>query len=371
MTERKKKSAGPIEQVDALLAEVPGWTLVPRSIVVRGDEEYFSRRVQDAVASRARELDYEVLVRDAGDGRDVVSDVATELATPPMFAPRQLFVLRGFDAQLRATARDQAPLAASVAAFLDRSEPERAVLLVAPSLRADNGIVKRADRVVAVRKLYDSPPPWNPDPMRTELATWLVRRSRELGVRLDPRSVLYVAAATGNDLGALDAQLERIRAMGPGDVRAAANWQAGASPFDAADHLVAGDLPRALADLTGLFAAGMKQKDGSRLVDAAGLSAILLSQLGRTVRQGLAIAEAHEAGESPEHALEAAGVTGNAVGPWRTRMNARPRSREWRRMLDDVGALEIDARSTGVDVGVEHFTALAIRWRARGVGVRS
>ena len=52
------------------------------------------------------------------------------------------------------------------------------------------------------RKLWDSPPPWDPDPRKSELALWVRARSGDLGVCLTPDDAAYVAAATGNDLAA-------------------------------------------------------------------------------------------------------------------------------------------------------------------------
>ncbi|MBZ0267620.1 hypothetical protein K8I85_05655, partial [bacterium] len=73
--------------------------------------------------------------------------------------------------------------------------------------------------VLTLRKLWDTPPPWSPDPRKVELALWVGTRSRELGMRLSPDDCAYLAAATGNDLAAIDTQLEKIRQGGSAKLR--------------------------------------------------------------------------------------------------------------------------------------------------------
>jgi len=358
-----KRAPAPPEALDAFERAVAEGELLPRCAVVRGDEAYFARRAQSALVARAKELDYEVIVRDGEDPDARFEDMLGELATPPMFAPRQLFVLRGWNEKLRTQGKKVPPLVNALLAFVARPEPERAVCVVASSMRADHKIAKAASVSIAVRKLYDSPPPWKPDPMASELVLWVRRRAKELGVELAPRDALYVAAATGNDLGAIDAQLERVKS-GEGVLADSVAWQATATPWDVADRFVGDSPTKALASVATLFDGGMIGKDGKRIVDPAALSAMLVNSLSKATRTGLVIAEAAAAGESAERALELGGAKGPAADTWRTRMRARPRPHQWRRMFEEV--TDIERASRGGSVGAEHFVALCLRWNAGG-----
>jgi len=356
------RAPAPPEQIDALAQELARASLLERAVVVRGDEEYFARRVYELVTTRARELGYEVLVRDGSDGSTSASDLLGELSTPPMFEPRQLFVVRGFDAELRSEGKEPPALVKGLLAFLARNEPERALLLRAESMRADHRLAKAATRPIALRRLYDSPPPWKPDPHATELVQWVRRRAKELGLSLDPRGALYVAAATGSDLGAIDAQLERVRIAGPQALREVVEWQATSAPWEVADQFFGGDAARTLAAVVGLFANGMVDKDGRRQTDPDTLAAILVPALVRTARAGLAAAEARASGASEERALEAAGASGpRALDTWRARLAARPLPVQWQALFDDATELERTARRGGLVV--DHFVGLALRWR--------
>jgi len=359
------KSAAPLppEQIDALAKDLAAAPLLERAIVVRGDEEYFARRVHELVTTRAKALDYEVLVRDGADGSTSVAEVLGDLATVPMFAPRQLFVVRGFDAELKNEGKQPPPLVKGLLAFLERAEPERALLLRSDSMRADHRLAKAATRVVSVRRLYDSPPPWKPDPMATELVGWVRRRAKELGLALEPRAALYVAAATGSDLGAIDEQLERLSIAGTDALREVVTWQSTSTPWETAETFFGGDAGRATAAVVQLFANGMIDKDGRRVTDPDTLANILVPQLVRTARQGLAIADARANGATEDAALEAAGVTGRGADAWRARFAVRATPQQWQRMFDDVSALERQTRS-GSNMSVDHFVVLALRWRA-------
>lgn len=357
-----KRAPAPPEALDAFERAFAESDPLPRCTVVRGDEAYFARRAHGIVVARAKALDYETIVRDGDDPDARLEDLLGELATPPMFAPRQLFVLRGWDGELRTQGKKVPPLVSGLLSFVERNEPERAVCVVAANMRADHRIAKAAQVSLAVRKLYDGPPPWKPDPMASELVQWVRRRAKELGVEVAPRDALFVAAATGNDLGAIDAQLERVKS-GEGVLRESVAWQAVGTPWDVADQLIGPDTGRALSAVTTLFQGGMIGKDGKRVVDPAALSAMLVGSLSKTARQGLAIAEAAAAGEPADRALELGGAKGMAAETWRARMRAHSRPATWRRMLDDVCDVERAARAGGA--GLDHFVALCLRWSAR------
>ena len=231
-------------------------------------------------------------------------------------------------------------------------------------LRADHALVKAivaaGGRVLSLRKLYDSPPPWRPDPRQAELVLWAVRRAHELGLELTSEQALYVCVATGNDLFALDDQLELLRTRGVGDLKGTVQWTAGGSPWQLADHILAGELPRALSGLEALFLSGFQEKSGKRLLDPAGLSNLLIGALQRGARSALELASrssAHEQGEG-----EGEGNTHEKAARARAKLR---RTEEWRALFEDTAVLERAAKS-GAGVDVNDFTRLALRWSRAG-----
>jgi DNA polymerase III delta subunit len=223
-------------------------------------------------------------------------------------------------------------------------------------------VVAAGGRLASFRRLWETPPPWNPDPRRTELVEWLTARARERGIALKPDDALYVAAATGNDLYALDAALDRVARRGAEGVRAVVGWTSAASPFEAAEDVCRGDAARAAAGLEALFRGGFQEKDGSRAADLGAVFVVLMGSLRGKLRQSLAGAAAQERGEDP---VAAAGVTNpRQRGELEARLRARPAA-EWRAMLTDLAALERRARS-GPIVDVNDVVAFALRWARRG-----
>jgi hypothetical protein len=105
-----------------------------------------------------------------------------------------------------------------------------------------------------------------------------------------------------------------------------------------------------------------KEKDGSRETSTGALNAILLGYLRPRVRQGLAASEARIAGAKLDEAFAEAGVTNFDRG-LRAAIESRAAA-SWRAMLDDLLELERASRRN-VEVDVNHWTRLALRWRVR------
>jgi hypothetical protein len=134
------------------------------------------------------------------------------------------------------------------------------------------------------------------------------------------------AAATGNDLFALDAALERLERRGSQSVRSAVGWSSSASPFQVAEDLCRGDAARAVAGLEALFPRGFEERDGTRETDLNALLAVLFGALRSKVRQSLTGARVMASGGDLARAAEAAGVGGNpkARAEFEARVSARP-----------------------------------------------
>jgi len=365
----KAREPDPPTQLADLTAALERDGLV-RGYVLRGDERYFRDRALEAIKARAAQDGLEPRMHDGEDPDFDASALMNDLGGGGLFAARQLVVARSVEKHLPKSAKEKSSLCDRLESFLAGDDVGTLVVSVG-SLRADHRLVKAVvaagGGTLTSRKLWDTPPPWgNDDPRRVELVTWLVGRAREMGLKLNPDQAVYVCAATGNDLFALEDQIKKLRDAPRGsDLQSIVSWEAAASPWAVAEHLVIGDLPRALGGIESLFRGGFAERDGRRLVDAAGLAQILLSGLIGAVRKGLAIASGVERGLSPEDAARAAGVSGAPTTVRREIERAATHdAAAWRRRLEDLADLERRSKSTG-GVEVDDFTLLAVRWRRR------
>lgn len=369
MAARKPREPDPPEALDRLRSDLESAGLL-RGYVLRGEELYFRERAIDALKARAVADGYEICLHDASTKTNPdfrLSGLIDDLTGTGLFAPRRLVVVRHPEDALAKAGKADAPLTSAVLRFLETPDDVGSIVLSAVSLRVDHPVAravqKRGGRILSLRKLWDGPPPWDPDPRKAELVRWALRRARDLGVRLDPDKAVYVCAATGNDLAALDDQLERLRTAPGSAVDDVVGWDARIAPWSVADQLLGGDVPRALAGVETLFRGGFQDRTGRRVDDSTGLATILIGSLMRGVRQGLVLASELERGRDENEVARSVGLIGRAAGPALARARRRP-PKEWRCMLDDVAALERSAKSAaGVDAN--DFCVLALRWNAR------
>lgn len=342
---------------------------LPTAGIVRGDEAYLRRRAVLAWIERAKALDAEISTYDGNDPDKDLPRLLGDLSTPSMFAARQALHVRSFDKDLKKQGKDHAPLSRALLAFIERGDHGRAVLIEASGLRADHAVAKAVKKgggeVLSMRRLYDSPPPWKPDPLATELVQWVVARSRELEHPLPPREAARLAAFIGNNLDAIDDQLAKLKSLGPGAGVEALDFQKTATPWELANHLLAGDTARALATAETLFSNGFAGKDGRIERDPAALFAILFGSLRSGLRQSIQAAAELERGADPRAAAERAGVHANALDGFAERLGRWPRQADWVMRLEEVADLERRLR-TNVALGPDDLALLALRWRPPG-----
>lgn len=354
----KARESEPWVGLESLASALERAPLAP-GYALRGEERYFRERALALLRAKAEAQGHEICVHDVvreRDGGDFeLPRLIDDLSGGGLFAARRLVVLRNPGELLRKVDGDDGPLVRAALAFL-KSDAGSLVVSDA-SLRADHALVKAVlaagGQAPSFRKLYETPPPWRPDPMEAELVQWIVRRARELGLRLTREQALYVGAATGNDLAALDDQLELLRTSDARELSRVVSWTAGSTPWLVAEHLLDGELARSLSGLQALFQGGFQEKSGKRLLDPSALAILLLGALQR----GASAALAPERGQGAPRQREAAAE------------RARRRSAaEWRALLEDVAALERALKSGG-GVDVNDFAALALRW-SKGGGPR-
>ena len=346
---------------------------MPALIILVGEERYFRERGLAIVTKAAKEQEMELCRHDPLDADYAPARLADDLVGGALFQSARCIVLHSAERVLgeRSThasanvadamlARLGAGVTGSIVLSAAKLAPKNK-LRVAAEERTDGSAI-----IVTCRRLWDSPPAWDPDPRKAELVQWTAGRARALGVEVDLSEAAYVVAATGNDLAAIEDQLKRLVGRGREAVQALVSWDAGASPYEVAEHLVAGDVKRAALGLETLFSGGVSQRDGSRTVDRAGNVVQLCSAVSSKLRESVRAAEALQAGRSPAQAMGAAGIRKSrpAQEEFQKRMSSR-RPEAWAAMLREFGGVERNSRS-GVPVDANDFMRLALAWRRRG-----
>jgi DNA polymerase III delta subunit len=351
---RKARDPLPQDQLEALQRELASGKPLARAYLVRGDESYFREAALRTLTEVAARAGLELARHDAGDPDFRAGELCDDLGSASMFAPARCVVVRRANRLLQQeegeAVRNSAAVEAALA-FLRRKDEAGVLLLEGQGLRVDSVLGKAVREaggpVLSLRKLWETPPPWDPDPRRSELVQWLAARARTLGVELRSEDVVYIAAATGNELAALDAQLDRIKNRGEASLRSVVPWTAGSSPFQVAEELVLGDLPRALSGLEALYQSGFQGKEG-RETNANALTAMLLGSLRNKLSATLAALEELPAEASAE---------------LKKRLPARTPA-EWERFARQVWALERRSR-TGAGVDLDQLCAFALRTRTK------
>ncbi|TDJ76049.1 MAG: hypothetical protein E2O39_03580 [Planctomycetota bacterium] len=369
MAARKAKEAHPEEELRELEASLRDGTEPAHGYVIKGEERYFRERAARLVCDAATRHGFELCKHDTKDPEFVLSRLLDDLTGGALFATARCILVQNVGALLAKSGKQYAPAFIAAATARLASDEPGTIVLTAESIRVDNALVKAVKtaggRVVTCRKLWETPPPWDPDPRKAELAVWAVARARAMKVAIAPDEAVYVAAATGGDLYALEARLETLRDRDGHGLRELVAWESGSSPYEIAEHLLTGEADRAVAGLEALFDAGFRGRDGARSVDRAGLIVMLLGALTGKAREAVAGSHALAAGATMDRAASAAGVRGGPMAKKAFEARVQKRSpEEWERALGDLAALERRSR-TGARVDVNDFVVLALRWRRR------
>ena len=365
---RGAREPDPPSQIRALAAAIEAGRTLARGFAVRGEERWFREQALSVLARAGEARGWELVRHDAHDPEFDLARLLDDLSAVPMFAAGRMIVVRNAAPLVKKDARDAAAVQRALLAFLRDPTAPGCAVVEAESLRADHAVVKAVleigGRSVDCRRLWDSPPPWNPDPRQVELVQWLLARARERKIALDAGEAAYVAQVTGNDLHALDSALDRVAERRARGVKDVVGWTGAASPFQTAEDLCRGDAPRALAGVEALFRTGFEERDGSRERDADAVFAVFLGSLRGKLRQSLAGAVAFERSGDMEQAARDAGVSANprALRDFEARVRTRPAD-AWRAMIDDVAEIERRTRINGV-VDANDLAVLAVRWRA-------
>jgi DNA polymerase III delta subunit len=364
------KDADPRQQWSALEAQLarglaPGY-------VLKCEEPWFGTRALSLLLARARAAGLEVCRHDVGEPGFRPAPLFDDLCGSAMFDSARCVVVERAEELLRKQGADDSALTRHARAFL---EARRGTLVVlASGLRADHALVKavRASggELYTFRALWDTPPPWDPDPTRSELVGWIDARARELGVRLSRDAALLLAKVKGNDLSALDSELANLAQSGPAAVAALASDAAG-SPRRLADLLADGDRAGALAEIERLWQGGFdKGRGAGRETSSGAILAVLFGSLRGNLRQALVGSAALAAGADPKSAADAAGVGTwpKARASFSARVGART-SAQWLAMQREAQSLERRSRGSA-EVDANDLALFALRWGRAARGVR-
>lgn len=341
----------------------------PRGALFKGEERYFIDRAIELCAAAATGAGFEVSRHDAADPEFSAARLFDDLGAAPLFASARCVIVRNADPLLKKSENKPSPLTRCVVAFLE-SGREGSVVIAGRSIRVDHpaakAILKVEGAILTARKLWDSPPAWDPDPRKSELALWVRARAGELSLSLSPDDAAYIAAATGNDLAAIDSQLEKVRRGGGQKLRELISWQSGGNPWRSADELLGGNPGRGLAALESLFQAGFhSDREGKTEVNPVTLTVLLLGALRSKARQALVGSRALARGAPLAEAAELAGVPGRPQARTEFERAVRERSpAAWLAIYRDVADLERKSRTSAV-LDVNDFSRLALRWRYR------
>jgi DNA polymerase-3 subunit delta len=261
----------PAQTYDALLRALAKGELAP-VYYLYGPEDILKDEAIRAIVDRAldpglRDFNYDQ--RSAGQlDPEAVFALCTTL---PMMAERRVVVIRDVEGWKRKPKARTAFLS-----YLSRPSAETVVIL------AQGGTDETADKdllrgAVAVECL-----PLPPDRARR----WLLRRAKGLDLALDDSAADHLLAATGGDLGAVAAELEKLRALAQDapftaeQVGALVGVRHGETMVDWRDAVLDGATGRA-ARLTG------------PLLDQPGVSAVKLVTLLGTSLLGVGLARTH------------------------------------------------------------------------------
>jgi DNA polymerase III delta subunit len=367
--ERKKEEA-PQQALVRLERSLAAGELAA-AYVFRGEERYFRDRMSDLVLRQAGERGLEICRHDAKHPEFSLARLTDDLRGNALFSAARCVLVRQAGTLVVKTSPDHSP--ALVELLLARiAHPSGGTLvLAAESLASDHALVKATlaagGWVVQCRRLWDTMPPWGAgDPTRIELVAWLLERARALAIPLRPEEAAHVVHATGNDLSALDGEIERLRERGSRSVAEVVGWQAGASPWVIAEDMVRGDARAAAEGLEALFRGGFQARDGARTLETNGLVAMLVNALYGKVREALAAA-----GERTRRLGEGCRELRGVSGAPRAR-EAFPLAHgfaaagEWRVMLEEIAALERRAHSSAPLDGSDFSTSPPAGATARG-----
>jgi DNA polymerase III, delta subunit len=261
----------PAHTLDALLRSLPKGELAP-VYYLHGPEDILKDEAVQAIVDRALDpglRDFNFDQRSAGQlDPEAVFSLCTTL---PMMAERRVVVLREVEGWKR-----KPKTRAAFLKYLERPAAETIVILVqgAAEEAEDRDLVRGAFAVAC-------------EPLPAErVRRWLLRRAGKLDILLEDAATDHLLAATGNDLGTLSAELQKLASLPAGtaltadQVGALVGIRRGETIYDWRDAALDGAAGRAAAMI-------------GPLLDQPGVTAVRLVTLLGTSLIGVGLARGH------------------------------------------------------------------------------
>ncbi len=296
------RPAGSREPVDALafLRGVGKAKLSPVYALV-GDEPFFKDRVvaalrrkvlgEDAPASAVRTVSAR---RAPGEPPIPPHALFDELRTGSLFEPVRLVRVEEADALVETAAE-------ALEAYVASPAPQVHLVLDLDKLDGRTRLSRRiaeAGVVVACRRPFDHPPPWQPDAAAWDhpLAAWLVEEARAQGLALDKPAAHAIVERVGSEPGLLAREAERLAAVLGGTAAAPKTLaedgvvslvadSRGEDLFRLSDAIARRDLPAALKIVDALFREGVPDRDGGRTRGDGPVAGRIVPWVHRTLRE--------------------------------------------------------------------------------------
>ncbi|MFA6024498.1 MAG: DNA polymerase III subunit delta [Candidatus Gracilibacteria bacterium] len=175
------------------------------NLYLMSGEDHFSMRQEltrwkDAFVSKFGESDWEEL-----DGSNTsVEQIISSISTRPFLSEKRLVVLKNFlGSQKAETANTLLPALEKL--------PESTVLVMVEESKPDErtSIFKRLN-ILATKRLFLKP-------KGVQLSTWVQRRAEQAGARINPETASYLVSAVGDDLFALDQEIQKLTLYARGE----------------------------------------------------------------------------------------------------------------------------------------------------------
>jgi len=261
----------PAHTYDALLRSLAKGELAP-VYYLHGPEDILKDEAVQAIVDRALDpalRDFNFDQRSAGQlDPEAIFSLCTTL---PMMADRRAVVLREVEGWKR-----KPKTRAAFLKYLERPAAESVVILV-------QGAAEEAEDKELVRGAYAV----GCEPLPAERARrWLLRRAGALGVSLEDAAADHLLLATGNNLGAVAAELQKLAALPAGapltaeQVGGLVGVRHGETIYDWRDAVLDGAAGRAVAML-------------GPLLDQPGVTGVRLVTLLGTTLAGVGLARSH------------------------------------------------------------------------------
>ncbi|MCI0340732.1 MAG: DNA polymerase III subunit delta [Planctomycetales bacterium] len=317
-----------------------------------GDESFFKDRIVAALRKRVLGPDSPASAvrtvsarRAPGEPPIEPHALFDELRTGSLFEPVRLVRVEGADALVEAAAEALEAYVASPAAQVH-------LVLDLDKLDGRTRFARRiaeAGVVIACRRPFDHPPPWQPDaePWDHPLAAWLVEEARSQGLALDKPAAHAIVERVGSEPGLLAREAERLAAVLGGTPAAAKPLAAdgvaslvadtrGEDLFRLADAIARRDLSAALKVADALFRDGVPEREGGRTRGEGPVAARIVPWVHRTLRElwvARGIADSGGAAAEVARALGKKPVFAEALLRDARRFEPREFERAWPRLL--------------------------------------